>query len=227
MDFRLKLIFGGLLALLLGLAFSMPLLLSNLTQATKIELTVDVQYAYFGVQGFDQNITGLWRNGSDPQELDHHLLTYLIVLNITNHSDKLAYIEKFEAAAAQKIVHEPLDTEVWHLEMENTIVYDVRTIEAYPGWDQYWSPNQSRLIGLSGMVEIQGNAYPAFVNRTLYLYGHVEASPLGEKSISTGSSVKQVQLQAYGKEFLYDDLLFEDQMLLLGNDFDVSVQPRR
>jgi hypothetical protein len=218
MDFRLKLIFGGVLALLLGLTSSMPLLLSYLTPATKIELTIDVEYAYFGVQGFNQNITGLWRNASDPQEADRHIVSYLMVLNITNHSDKLAYMEEFEAAAAPIIDSTG---------MQNAVVYDVRTIKWFPGWDQYWSPNQSRLISLSGIVEVHEISYLALTSGTLYLYGHVEARPSGEKSVSTVSSVKQVQLQAYGKEFLYNVLLSGNQMLQLGNDFDVWVKPRR
>jgi hypothetical protein len=221
MDFRLKLILGCVLALLLGLAVSSPILFSNLTPTARIQLDIDVQYAYFGVQDFNQNVTGLWRNASDPQEHYLHPVSYLIILNVTNHSGKLVYVQEFEAAAAPRIVVNN------GTEIDNKVVYDVRTIEWYPGWDQYWSPNQSRLIGLTGMTEAQEPSYLALLSGTLYLYGHVEGIGLGEKLVVEGSTVKQVQLQAYGREFLYNTLLSENQMLRFDHGFDVSVQPRR
>jgi hypothetical protein len=221
-DFRLKLILGGLLALVLGLAVSSPILFSELTPVTRIQLDIDVQYAYFGVQDFSQDITGLWRNVTYPQENYLHLVSYLIVLNITNHSGKLVYIEEFEAAAGPRIVVDNGTV------MVNKVVYDVRTIKWAAGcWDQYWSPNESRLIGLTGMTDVYDPPYLALLSGTLYLYGHVEGISPGEKSMVVGSTVKQVQLQTHGREFLYNALLSENQMLQLSDTFDVSVQPRR
>lgn len=221
MDFRLKLILGGLLALVLGLAVSSPILFSELTPVTWRQLDIDVQYAYFGVQDFNQNITGLWRNVTCPQENCLHLVSYLIVLNVTNHSGKLAYVEEFEAAAAPRII---VDNGT---EIDNKVVYDVRTIKWSPGWDQYWSPNESRLIGLTGMTDVYDPPYQALLSGTLYLYGHVEGITPGEKSTVVGSVVKRVQLQIFGREFLYNALLSENQMLQLSDTFDVSVRPRR
>jgi hypothetical protein len=221
LNLRWKLILGGLLALLLGLAFSIPLLISNLRPVTSIELITDVKYAYFSDQAFSQNISGLWRNASNPQEHEQHLISYIIVLNITNHSDKLAYVDEFEAAAGPVIIA------VNHtVQMDNAVVYDVRTIKWFPGWDQYWQRNQSRLIALTGMVDVYETAYQSLTNGTMFLYGSVMARPYGEGTYSTGFGVKQVQLQEYGREFLYNALISEDQILLINNGFDVSVQSR-
>jgi len=221
MDLRLKLILGGVLALLLGLAFSIPLLVSNLRPATSIELIADVKYAYFSDQTFSQNISGLWRNASNPQEHEQHMVSYIIVLNITNHSDKLAYIEVLEAAAGPLILVEGNT-----VEMHNAIVYDVRTIKWFPGWDQYWQPDQSRLVALTGMVAVYETVYESLMGGTFYLYGRVEARPYGEGAYSVGLGVKEVQLQVYGREFLYNALLSENQMLRINYGFDVSVQSR-
>jgi hypothetical protein len=133
MELRLKLILGCSLALLLDLAVSVSIPLPNLAPATIIQIDVDTVYAYFGVQDFDKSISGLWINTSDPLELYTHRVSYFIVLNITNRSDKLASIDKFEVAAAPKIVVQN------GTEMENKVVYDMRTIEWYPDWSQYWS----------------------------------------------------------------------------------------
>lgn len=221
MNLSLKLVLGGVLSLLLGLAFSIPLLVSNLRPATSIELITDVKYAYFSDQAFSQNISGLWRNASNPREHEQHLISYIIVLNITNHSDKLAYVEELEAAAGPMII-----AENGTIEMHNPVVYDVRTIKWFPGWDQYWQPNRSRLVALTGIVDVYETVYQSLTSGTLFLYGRVEAQPYGEGTYSAGFGVKQVQLQAYGREFLYNALISENQMLQINNGFDVSVQSR-
>lgn len=221
MNLRLKLILGGVLALLLGLAFSIPLLISNLRPATSIELITDVKYAYFSDQAFSQNISGLWRNASNPQEHEQHLISYIIVLNITNHSDKLAYVEELEAAAGPMII-----IKNGAPQMQNPVVYDVRTIKWYPGWDQYWSPHESKLVALTGMVDVYETVYLSLTSGSLYLYGRVEAQPSGEGTYSAGFGLKQVQLQAYGREFLYNALISGNQLLQIENGFDVYVQSR-
>ena len=220
---RLKLVLCGVLALILGLAFSVPLLVSNLKPRTSIELIVDVKYAYFGDQLFGQNISGLWRNTSNLQDgyiyYGQHLISYIIVLNVTNHSDKLAYVDELEAAAAPEIIVGNSSTEI-----ANAIVDDVRTIKFFPGWDPSWEPDESRLVALTGTVSVYENAYQSLVSGTLYLYGRVEAMAYGSGTYSVGFGLKQVQLQEYGREFLYNALISGSQLLQIENGFDVSVQ---
>lgn len=217
----MKLILGGILALLLGLAFSIPLLVSNLKPRTSIELIVDVKYAYFGDQTFSQNMSGLWRNASNPQDYERHLISYIIVLNITNHSDKLAYVNEFEAAAGPEIQADNVTTS-----MHNAVVYDVRAIKYFPGWDQYWGPNQSRLVALTGTVSVYQIIYQSLMSGTLYLFGRVQAMAYDSGTYSSAFGLKQVQLQEYGREFLYNALISGNQLLQIENGFDVSVQSR-
>jgi hypothetical protein len=221
MNLRLKLALCGILALLLGLAFSIPLLLSNLKPSTRIELIIDVKYAYFGDQVYSQNMSGLWRNTSNPQDYEQHLISYIIVLNVTNHSDKLAYVDELEAAAGPEII-----AENGTLQMHNAVVYDVRTIKFFPGWDQLWQPNESRLVALTGTVSAYKIVYQSLMTGNLHLYGRVQAMAYGSRTYSDGFGLKQVQLQEYGGEFLYNALISENQLLQIESGFDVSIQPR-
>jgi len=243
-----KLILGSVVALMLGLAVASPILVSNLALTTKVQIEVDVVYAYFGVQDFSSSITGLWRNHSDPWEHTLLIVSYFIVLNVTNPSDDLALIGEFEVSAAPEIlVHNgtdligseklaqmitvsPIDTEGFGVTKENPILTDLRDLSRfYPGWSQYWPPNTSRLIGLTGMVEVSNiAAYDALRSGTIYLYGEAKGKPYEGGSSSTGFSLKHVQLQIIGKEYMYNAVLSENQILRMeSNGIDVFIETRR
>jgi hypothetical protein len=245
MVFQTKLILGSVLALLLGLTVSIPILLSNIAPAERIQIDVDVVYAYFGVQDSNRNVTGFWRNQSDPSTYHDHIISYFIVLNITNNSDKLATVDTFQVAAAPDIcVQNGTETfgsacaninrsvtsssgasnDGFGLSIVNQIVFDERPYQYVYSSDSYWPANRSRLIGLSGITEVRENAYPALENGTLYLYGEARGMPLGEKSESIGFSLKYVQLQKIGNEFLYNILVSGNQLLRI-NGLDVFVEP--
>lgn len=216
---RLKLILCGVLALIIGLAFSLPLLVSNLKPATSIKLIVDIKYAYFGDEAFSQNISGLWRNASNLQEWEQHLISYIIVLNITNNSNNLAFVDELDAAAGPMIIAQNNS-----VQMQNTIVYDVRTIKFFPGWDQYWIPNESRLVALTGTISIYPDIYQSLKGGTLYLYGRVVAHAYGSGTSDDEFDLKQVQLEEYGSEFLYNALISGNQLLQIQRGYDVSVR---
>lgn len=229
MKTRVKLVVGSILALMLGLVVSLPILFSNLTLITKAKIEVDVVYAYFGVQDFNQNITGLWRNITDPSEL--RIISYFIVLNITNHSNTIALMDTFEVCAAPEIyVHNVTDGGGFGVSQTNPIVDDFRDVSPYyPGWDNYWSSNESRLIGLSGIVEVSDPAYIALTSGRFYLFGRADGHPLGGGTSSSAAafSLKYVQTQTIGREFLYNSILSENQIWRTGYGLDVFVDTRR
>ncbi len=249
--------FGSVLALILGMAVSSPILVPNLALAEKVQIEVDVVYAYFGVQEFSGNITGLWRNTDAPWEL--RLMSYFIVLNVTNRSGKTAMIDDFDGTAAEEIfVHSgnnvnrsidvnvttvapraPGDTlrlaenfqtsgEGFGITKINAIVSDTRNLRLPPpGWSLYWAPSESRLIGLTGMAEIPGLIYAVLMNGTVYLFGKAEGRAIGG-SYSMGFSLKLVQLRIFGRELLYNAVLSENQMLrIYSNGLDVEIETRR
>jgi len=242
MRLTIKLILGSAIALSLGLAAASPILISNLALTNKILVKVDIVYAYFGVQNFNPNVTGLSRNLNGAP----CIVSYLFVLNVTNPSNKLAMIGEFEVSAAPEILvyngteivgstklaehttASPITNESFGVLKENTIITDLRDLsEFYPSWSQYWSPYKSRLIALTGMVEVSSLAYPALTNGTIYLYGEANGKPYEGGALSRGFSLKQVELQIIGKEFLYNALLSENQILRFdGNNIDVYIETR-
>lgn len=254
MRLTIKLILGSVLALLLGVAVASPILVQNLELGAKVQIQVDVVYAYFGVQEFNRSITGLWRNFSDPWEWDLHIVSYLIVLNVTNRSDRLATIEEFQVSAAQEILvtngtnkigseelarsfrtnqtssdgSNPTDRD-FGVAQANTIVMDARDLKGAYFWSQYWSPDESRLIGLRGTTEVANvAAYKALTTGTIYLFGKAEGRPLDGGSQSRGFSLKHVQLQMFEREFLYNVVVSENQILRFdSNGIDVYIEARR
>jgi hypothetical protein len=241
MRLRYKLIIGSVLALLLGLTISLPVLLSNFALVTKVKIGVDVAYAYFGVQVFGENVTGLWRNTT--AHLLPYVISYLFVLNVTNFSDELATMNDFYVAAAPYILVQNGTERIgrqrgsenfttsgggFAVSIEGTIISDFLDVTRYyPGWSQYWSSNRSRLIALSGLMEIPDSAYDSLLNGTIYLFGQAEGRAYGGGAFSMGFDLKQVQLQNFGREFLYNGILSENQTLHTSNKIDVWIETRR
>lgn len=238
-----KLILGSVIALTLGLATASPILTSNLALTTKVQIEVDVVYAYFGVQNFTSSITGLWRNYSSFWENDLHIISYLFVLNVTNPTDKLLMLGEFTAVAAPEIevcngthllgskkpTRNSSSCSGFSVRITNRIVSAFRDLSRYYlGWSQYWSPNTSRLIALSGIIENPNTAaYEALQSGTIFLFGRVEGKILGG-GWANGYSLKHVQLQKIGNEYLYNTLLNENQILRLSQDgIDVFIETRR
>ena len=241
---NLKIILGCVAALALGIATASPLLIPSLSLAAKVQMGVDVVYAFFEIQNFSSQIVGLWRNNSNLYV--SNFVSYFIVLNITNYSDKIAIIEEFEIAVAKEILvyngtnaigSEELREKMSHspqtgfsVAMENTIVKDFHDVSRYyPGWSRYIAPKESRLIGLTGMIEVSNiAAYDALHSGDVYLFARVRGKPLDEGSSSTVFCLKHVQLQGIGNSLLYNIVLCEDEMWRMDtNGLDVYIEKRR
>jgi hypothetical protein len=229
MRLTFKLILGSVIALTLGLGAASPILIPNLALTTKVQIEVDVVYAYFGVQEFTSNITGLWRNCSSLWENDLHIISYLFVLNVTNPTDKLLMLGEFTASAAPQIQVTQHPKGELSIAQTDTIASAFRDLSRYyPGWSQYWQPNTTRLIALSGTIENSNiAAYDALQTGTIYLFGRVEGKICGG-GWANGYSLKHIQLQKIGNEYLYNTLLNENQILRLSQDgIDVFIETRR
>jgi len=142
---------GCLIALFLGLILAYPLI-EEASTVIEPALGVDVVYAYVGNLQLNANFTGLYRNYSVPQEvveingvrygLDVHAISYLIVLNITNYSNHLAYITNFDAILGPRISR----SDQGAIQADNLVLNDFRDMSRYVGSDTIWEVNQSRLI---------------------------------------------------------------------------------
>ena len=106
---------GCLIALVLGIAVAYPLFVSSFPSLSKLELSVDVGYALIQPIGFNSNLTGLWWNenvvdvnysGGLPGgtvKADGIVVSYLVVLNVTNNSDEATRITNFDVIVGPQI----------------------------------------------------------------------------------------------------------------------------
>lgn len=229
----LMVIGGCLAALILGLTLAYPLLSSQLPRTKTIGLGVDVVYAYIGGSNFDENIIGLWRNYSIPREIvnsngngfvyDVHAFSYLIILNITNNLNGLADIKNFDIKIGPKIYIPSFGG----VASENPILRDSRQVQVYLPWNSIWSANASRLIYLSGVASAHDIAYNALKNGKIDIYAQVSGRGYSENVGLSGTFLKEMELQTFGDQYLYNGLLSGNQTLIFYDGLDVSVGTRQ
>lgn len=205
----------------------------NMPATKKADLGVDVVYACFGSPYLDANISGLWRNYSIPQEvvnvggthygLDVNVVSYFIVLNITNNSNQLAYITNFDTIVGPSISANSNGV----LSAITPILTDHRHVDYYPGWDNIWSANASRLIYLSGIVGVHDLVYSSLNSTGIWIHAQVEGRFYGEENVYPfGVDYKRIPLQTFGQAHLYNNLVGENQTLIFYNELDVSIGTR-
>ena len=84
----------------------------------------------------------------------------------------------------------------------------------------YLGPHQSKLIALSGTTAL-GQSGTALQTGTFYVGGNIDGSVGDWHSIWGGS--KQIQVQNFGNEYLYNNLLLSNQTLhLQGNNVHIQ-----
>jgi hypothetical protein len=107
MKFGVKLIVIAVLALSVGVAFASPLLYENLVirpfpripEGQKADFSVDIVYANFSIQEHASNKSS---HGSPLS-----ILTYDVVLNVTNLSDLRAVVNRLDFKAAEEVTSVP------------------------------------------------------------------------------------------------------------------------
>ncbi len=222
MKTKIVIVVIGIVALLLGLFLALPLFTANLNHPAltypggRAYIGLDVVYAYFKLEPFNQNIPGLWRDTSDPTQVSESLTSYLIIMNVTNYSNSTVYMESFEATAAkymssvsnksyisQEII-EPFLTSTQLTNGENDRLHQV-----FPTATR-WEPYESRMVAFSGIEEVTNTSL--LQTGTFYMGGHVYETPIDGLS-SQGVGSKLVRMSALGNEFLYNILVGPNQVL--------------
>ena len=205
----------------------------NIPASKKADLGVNVVYAYFESRQSDPNISGLWRNYSNPTEivnvggtpykLDVNVVSYFIVLNITNNANQPAYITNFDTIVGPSISVDSNGA----IRAENSLLTDSRHILYYPGWDNIWSANASRLIYLSGIIGVHDFVYESLNNTSIWIHEQVEGQSYGDRNVLPfGIDYKLLPLQSFGEGHLYNNLIGENQTLIFYNGLDVSIGMR-
>jgi hypothetical protein len=226
---------GCFLALIIGLALAYPLLAADITAPKKVQGNVEVVYAYIGDLAADANVSGLWRNFSEPAGVvavngvrfsyDVHPLSYFIVLKITNPTASTVSLNILDLMVGPQISR---DNETGSIAANNAVFIDHRETKMVLGWNQLWSPGESRLIYLSGVVGAHDLTYSALQNGSITIYVSTSGSMFSDQNaVFTGYDLKQVQLQTFGTNYLYNNLIGANQTLIFYSPLDVSIGLRQ
>jgi hypothetical protein len=213
----------GVAAVILGLLLALPLFNWNLNHPVdrfpggRAYITVDPIYAYFKINPFNQDTAGLWRSNSNLSQTKESLVSYLLIMNITSHSNATVYMDRYDVYAAEYIRTNNTRTEISQTITSQFIGLsritdgpDDRLQKVYPSATR-WEPNQSQLVTFSGVIEV--NDITALQNGTFYIGCRVNGTPIdGVPSYGAGS--KQITMTKVGSnEFLYNNLLGPNQVL--------------
>jgi hypothetical protein len=227
---------GSLAALILGFATAYPFLIPEFPSLSRAELNVDVVYAYIAPLDSKSNLTGLWWNDSivesnygnttgSAYQADGLVVSYLVVLNITNHSNEYVRIDSFDMMIGPQIsINNYGGTDA-----VNPVVTDSRHFAYFDAeTDDVWNPQQWKLIGLSGVIGVHETPYPS-LNATVFLYGSVEGQIAynGPSQYTKEYCLKQVRFQRVENAYIYNVLLGENQILVFYQGLEVSVATRR
>jgi hypothetical protein len=225
---------GCLAVLAIGLALAYPLLTSEMP-ITKLDLDVDVVYAYIGNPDLNANVTGLWRNSSLPSGavdvngnrlgFDVHAVSFLLVLNITNPSNNLVRIRNFMSIAGPQI---SLTGTNGGVGAEKPILIYSRNnadLDDIP-FDVLWQANESRLIYLSGFVGVHDLAYEALNSGAIYVYASADGGSFDGDASCSGNFLEKLPFQNFNGNYLYNNLVSDNQMLVFYSGMDVFVGTR-
>lgn len=231
-----RLVIGSFLALILGFSVGMPVLFQTVTLGEQPKVYADIVYAYFSLLPSNQSVPGLQRE---------HSVSFLFVLNVTSLSNKVVKITNVDAEAAGKITFllttreggNSTSTEPPNIEWSN--VTQVRYLggegnslgfgssdgiamrsESFGGGNYYWPENASRLVALSGMVQIPESGLAAMQTGKVFVFSHVEGRAYSSNLRVSGAYViKGVQLDRVGDtEFVFNELLKANETLRFLND---------
>lgn len=226
---------GCLAALIIGLALAYPLLTSEMPITKKLDLYVDVVYAYIGNPNLNANVTGLWRNYSTPHGavdtnggrfgFDVHAVSFLVILNITNPSNQLARVTNFKLIAGPQI---SLTGTNGGVSAGNPILtYSRNNVDVDDiGFEALWQANQSRLVCLTGFAGVHDVAYEALNSGAIYVYANADGNSFDSSAWCSGNFLEKLPFQDFEGNYLYNNLLNDNQMLVFYGSMDVTVGTR-
>lgn len=213
-----------------------PLLSSEMPATRKLPLNLDVVYVYIGNPDLNANVTGMWRNYTASKEVvehngagylfDLHAVSYLVVLNVTNISDTVAYITNFDLIVGPQIFLPSGNSGVG---AGNPILMDnrIRVDLSNGGFNSRIEPNESRLVRLSGFSGVHDIAYEKLKSDPIYVYASADGQAIGADMWHSGNVYKQIDFQEYEGNYLYNRLVAENQVLAFYRTYDVYVATRR
>ncbi|MGA2385490.1 MAG: hypothetical protein ABSG33_03035 [Candidatus Bathyarchaeia archaeon] len=225
-----RLVAIGIGALLIGVLLAYPLLTTNLNYAPpknsigRVRIGVDVVYAYFALDP-NQTDTGFWQSYGLNAEAG--IVNYLIILNVTNYSNETVYMDHFDVDAAesyysvnnQTTVISDIRSPFLECSRETTGEYD-RLHQVAPAATR-WESGESRLVAFSGTDEITNTTL--LRTGSFYIGGEAEGAPInGVASQAYGVGSKLIETTISGNEFIYNNLLFGNEILHFEYDGQIA-----
>jgi hypothetical protein len=96
-------VLGVLAALSLGVALAYPLLVTQMPPLEKPDLGLIVVYTYISSPLNNSGLTGVWRNYSEPWQVENLIFNYMVVMNITNYSNTSVHVKTFAAMVGPNV----------------------------------------------------------------------------------------------------------------------------
>jgi hypothetical protein len=158
-------------------------------QWTSYPVEADIVHAYFKVF----NVTPSSGIGYST------MISYVIVLNITNLSDATLKLSEFRLDCAS--------------------VFNYQRDFSGDVSDYFFSPHSSRLVGFSQTGGMSGLGLEELEKRNLVLVGYVDLSPIEGKGGGGGGISRQLPLEKIsGDEFVYSTTFNENSYFFFSNE---------
>ena len=222
----------SILALILGISVGTPFLLQNISLGEHPKVYDEVVYASFQFQDYNSNVIG--RQGDK-------WLTYVLVLNVTNLSNRLVMVNDFEVIAAQQIefLQSRNVTNVIFNGYPNASTSSVGTQVSYnmsigigaenpvsrsenfpPGNEYYWDANESRLVAFTGSLSVSSFVFGEYEGGSISVFSHVSGQVVDSQQYVSGAYViKRIDLQlSQNSTYVYNSLLDPNEFLWISND---------
>lgn len=210
---------------------------------TKADITVKIAYAYIGHQTLNNDVTGL-NYEVNGKNASNSLVSYIVVLKITNQATEMASLTDFRVYVAPEIVYNSVGFNQSNgqpapgglgspsLEIRDALISDVR-VQSYGGYSNYLSADQSRLIALTGVISLDKFSEEDLQNGTLYIYGaataHAGYADWQTAKAAEGQIAHDLQHVTFTNvngDYLFNNLLDKNEILLIdGLDARVQLNP--
>jgi hypothetical protein len=221
----------------------------NIKTPPKTNIGVKVVYAYIGHPTINSNIAGLYYNSTQTKsDMNYNLTSYVIILRLTNNGEATSH-QQFVSITQIRVDVAPLIVEYKQFlndsngqaahgglggsayEISNAIISDERkALQDEAGWNDYLDAGSSTIVAITGITTTDKFSQQYLQNGTLYIWANIIAQPgyPDAKSIYTpqdqsANDLEQVKFQNIGGDYLFNDLLVQNQTLVInGLNAEVS-----
>jgi len=180
----------GTFSLIAGLLVGMVPFYQEFSLLNTYTIKVDVVYAYFKTFDVSENVSAL---------ANSNLVSYVIVLNITNPTGETVRIQDLEIDFAQTASQNSSGVYA-----ANTIIRYTQTFAEHK-MEYYWPPNSSKLAAFTATAEISSMEFAALRKGKGYFLTKLAGRTPADAQASSGLTLKEATLEIINdNEFVYN-----------------------